>query len=275
MRMQRNGVAFPEKERPQAEDDDQIENWRRYAKLHTRLMPYLEAADRVYRRTGLPIMRHLALAFPDDERSRTREDEYLFGPDVLAAPVIQPGAVERELYLPPGSWVDFWRALSYRQGRGELRLGRARVLAGGREATLPAPLEELPLLVRAGAVLPLLPADVDTLASYGPGPDAVPLARRRGRLDLIAFPRGRWRGRFHKRERLVSRVRRGEWSLTVRGKRRRRYRMQASLATLRRPFRPCSVTVGERPVRFRYSARTRVLRVTFAARRATATVRAC
>ena len=70
MRMQRNGVAFPEKDRPQVEDDDQIANWRRYAKLHTRLLPYLEAADRVYRRTGLPIMRHLALAYPNDERSR-------------------------------------------------------------------------------------------------------------------------------------------------------------------------------------------------------------
>ncbi len=72
MRMQRNGVAFPEKERPQVEDDDQIENWRRYAKLHTRLLPYLQAADRVYRRTGLPIMRHLALVYPQDERARAR-----------------------------------------------------------------------------------------------------------------------------------------------------------------------------------------------------------
>jgi alpha-glucosidase (family GH31 glycosyl hydrolase) len=275
MRMQRNGVAVPAKERPQAEDDDQIENWRRYAKLHTRLYPYLEAADRVYRRTGLPIMRHLALVHPTDEQSRAREDEYLFGPDVLAAPVIEPGATERALYLPPGRWVDFWRALSYRRERGDLRLGRARVLAGRREATVPAPLTELPMMVRAGSVLPLLPADVDTLADYGPGADAVPLSKRRGRLDLIAFPRGRWRGTFHRGERLVSREGRGKWLLTVRGERRRRYSVQASLATLRRPFRPCSATVRGRRVPFRYSRRTCVLRMTFATRRATATVRAC
>ena len=130
MRMQRNGVAFPAKDRPQVEDDDQIGNWRRYAKLHTRLLPYLEAADRVYRRTGLPIMRHLALVHPDDEFSRGREDEYLFGPDLLAAPVVEPGATERELYLPPGRWVDFWRSVSYREKRGGLRLRRARVLDG-------------------------------------------------------------------------------------------------------------------------------------------------
>jgi alpha-glucosidase (family GH31 glycosyl hydrolase) len=275
MRMQRNGVAFPAKERPQAEDDDQIENWRRYAKLHTRLYPYLEAADRVYRRSGLPIMRHLALAYPADERAGAREDQYLFGPDLLAAPVLAPGAVERSLYLPPGGWVDFWRALSYRAKAGTLRLRRARVLAGAREATVPAPLEELPLLVRAGAVLPLLPADVDTLAAYGPGRGAVALSRRRGLMELIAFPRGRWRGGFHHGEALRSVERRGRWLLTVRGRRARRYSVQASLATLRRPFRPCSVTAGGRPVRFRYDRRARALRFTFAARAATATVEAC
>ena len=103
MRMQRNGVAFPEKERPQVEDDDQIANWRRYAKLHTRLFPYLEAADRVYRRTGTadhaPPGARLSRA---TSARASREDEYLFGPDLLAAPVIEPGATERELYLPPG-----------------------------------------------------------------------------------------------------------------------------------------------------------------------------
>jgi alpha-glucosidase len=275
MRMQRNGVAVPAKERPQVEDDDQIANWRRYAKLHTRLFPYLEAADRIYRRTGLPIMRHLALVYPGDERSLVREDEYLFGPDLLAAPVVEEGATERELYLPPGRWVDFWRALSYRERRGNLRLGRARVLAGRREATVPAPLEELPLMVRAGAVLALLPADVDTLASYGPGPDAVPLAARRGRLDLIAFPRGRWSGTFHGGERLRSREGRRVWRLTVRGKRKRRYAVQASLATLRRPFRPCSVFVGRRAARFRYSRATKVVRVTFAVRSGTLRVKSC
>jgi alpha-glucosidase (family GH31 glycosyl hydrolase) len=275
MRMQRNGVAFPERERPQAEDPDQIENWRRYAKLHTRLYPYLEAADRVYRRTGLPIMRHLALAYPTDEGSGAREDEYLFGPDLLAAPVIEPGATERDLYLPPGRWVDFWRALGYDRRSGGLALRRARVLSGRREATVPAPIDELPLMLRAGAVLPLLPADVDTLAGYGPGRDAVPLSRRRGRLDLVALPRGTWRGGFHRGERLSSRERRGRWELRVRGKRRRRYALQASLATLRRPFRPCTVRLGGRAVRFRYHRRTRVLRAAFTIRRGTVTVARC
>ena len=266
MRMQRNGVAFPEKDRPQVEDDDQIENWRRYAKLHTRLLPYLEAADQVYRRTGLPIMRHLALVYPGDEFSREREDEYLFGPDLLAAPVIKPSATQRELYVPPGRWVDFWRALSYRERRGDLRLGHARAITGRHEQTVPAPLEELPLLVRAGSVLPLLPADVDTLASYGPGADAVPLSRRRGRLDLIAFPRGRWRGTFFKGERIQSREGKRKLTLRIRGKRRRTYSAQISMLTLHRPFRPCGV---------RYNEKTGVARVTLKGRRVTATLEPC
>ena len=266
MRTQRNGVAFPEKERPQVEDDDQIENWRRYAKLHTRLLPYLQAADRVYRRTGMPIMRHLALAFPTDERSLVREDQYLFGPDLLAAPVFEPGATERNLYVPPGNWIDFWRAISYRPGRGDLRVGRARVIAGGHEDTLPAPLEELPLMVRAGAVLPLLPRDVDTLAPYGVRPAFVPLVERRERLDLIAFPRGRWKGTFFKGERIQSREGKRKLTLRIRGTRRRTYSAQISMRTLNRPFRPCGV---------RYNEKTGVARVTLKGRRVTATLEPC
>jgi hypothetical protein len=215
-------------------------------------------------------MRYLALAYPEDERSYQREDEYLFGPDLLAAPVIEPGADTRDLYLPPGRWIDLWRSVSYREKRGDLRLRRAHGLAGRREMTVPAPLEELPLMVRAGAVLPLLPADVDTLAAYGPGPDATPFRKRRGRLDLIAFPRGRWHGRFFHGEKLRSVVRRHQWELVIRGKRKRRYALQAAL-----PFKPCSVTARGEPVRFRYSRRTHVLRVRFSVRRATATVEAC
>ena len=266
MRMQRNGVAFPSKERPQAEDDDQIGNWRRYAKLHTRLYPYLEAADRFYRRTGMPIMRHLALAYPADERSGGREDEYLFGPDLLAAPVFSPGATTREVYLPPGEWVPFWGGLRYRERQGDLRLHRARLMAGGAERTVDAPLDELPLFVRAGAVLPLLPADVDTLAPYGPGENAVPFTKRRGRLDLLAFPRGRWKGTFFKGERIESREGNRRLTLRIRGKRRRIYTAQISMATLNRPFRPCGV---------RYDKKTRVARVTLKGRRVTATVKPC
>jgi alpha-glucosidase (family GH31 glycosyl hydrolase) len=74
----------------------------RWAKLRTQLFPYLAAADRTYRRRGLPIMRHLALVHPGDPRAVRQEDEFMFGPDLLAAPVLDPGARRREVYLPSG-----------------------------------------------------------------------------------------------------------------------------------------------------------------------------
>jgi alpha-glucosidase (family GH31 glycosyl hydrolase) len=107
MRTQRDGISIPAYRRPQVEDAAQIDNWRRYTKLRTQLYPYIEAADGEYRRSGLPIMRHLVLAYPDDAAAADREDEFLFGPDLLVAPVLTPGATASEAYLPAGAWVDF------------------------------------------------------------------------------------------------------------------------------------------------------------------------
>ena len=270
MRTQANGVALPSKPRPQVIDPDQLANWRRYAKLHTQLYPYLSAALRAYRRTGMPPMRHLALAYPRRPgRPRTRR-RVPARADLLAAPVLDQGATERALYLPRGRWIDLWRSAAYRERSGAVALGRATVLRGARAATVPAPLEELPLLVRAGATIALLPPRVDTLAAYGNrvrGLDT--LAESRRRMRLVAFPRGRSLSRFGEGESLRSREAAGGWTLTVDGKRRRAYRLQASLATLRRPFEPCELAVDGRQLergRWRYDVRTRVLTVGFRGR---------
>ncbi len=69
MRTQRNGVALPPRDRPQVTDPEQIDNWRRYTKLRTQLYPYISAAEAKYRRSGLPLMRHLLLAYPDDPQA--------------------------------------------------------------------------------------------------------------------------------------------------------------------------------------------------------------
>jgi alpha-glucosidase len=264
MRTQRNGVSLPAKVRPQVEDDDQLPNWRRYAKLRTQLYPYLDAAAHTYRRTGLPIMRHLVLVAPDDREAIAREHDFLFGPDLLAAPVVTEGAVERDVYLPEGRWVDFWRSLTFDEASGGLRLAAPRLLEGRQEVTLPAPLDELPLLVRAGALLPLLPPDVDTLADYGESsPQLVKLADRRGALQLLAFPRGRSHARFYADGRLVSIERRRGWDLHVRGGGVRELELQASLATLLRPFAPCSVRWRGRELpreAWEYDAASAVLR---------------
>jgi hypothetical protein len=267
MRTEADGFALPGKAtRPQIFDPDVLPVWRRYAKLRTQLYPYLAAAEREYDTTGMPIMRQLSLVFPGDAVAGGRDDEFMFGPDLLAAPVIEPGAASRSLYLPAGRWVDLWRSASLGGTHGSLGLRRPALLTGGRSVTVPAPLAELPLFARAGTILPLLAPDVSTLTGYGRSPGLVHLADRAGQLRLLAFPRGSSAAAIGPGESVSSREGPGGWTLDVRGTRRRRYYLQASLATLGRPFAPCAVRVGRRALARRswtYDRGARVLRATF------------
>lgn len=274
MRTQANGFTIGDRgRRPQLTDPDVLPVWRRYAKLRTQLLPYIEGAARQYRRSGLPIMRHLSLVYP---KAPAHDDEFMFGPDLLAAPVVEPGATAKTVYLPRGRWVDLWRAVRYVKRDGSLSLRRGTLKRGGRELKLPAPLAELPLMARAGTILPLLPPDVDTLTGYGSAPGLVHRAERAGRMRLLAFPRGRSHAEIGARESVRSSERRAGWRLAVKGKRARRYSLQASLGTLRHPVRPHSVTLRGRVLPRRawsYNRRTRALRVTFKARSGSLLVR--
>lgn len=280
MRTKYSGLAFPSYRRPQVFDPEILPVWRRYTKLHTQLYPYVLAADAHYRATGMPLMRHLGLVTPFDARALAVDDQLLFGADLLAAPVLAPGVTRRPVYAPVGTWVDWWRSVRYAPGDGSFRLGAPRLLRGRATHTLPAPLDELPLLVRAGAVVPLLSADVDTLAPYR-APGLVNLADREDRLTLLAFPRGRWRGPMFEGEGLASAERRRGgrgWTLRIDGARRRTYSIEASLATLRRPFVPCRVTANGRPLPRRawsHDATTGVLRAQLTATDANLAVRPC
>jgi alpha-glucosidase (family GH31 glycosyl hydrolase) len=277
MRTKFSGLAVPSYKRPQVFDPGTLPVWRRYTKLHTQLYPYILAADATYRESGLPLMRHMALEAPGDARATRAGDQLMFGPDLLAAPVVAPGASSRKLYAPRGTWIDWWRSVSFKQGDGSFQPRAARVLGGGREHTLPAPLDQLPLLARAGSVIPMLSPDVDTLAPYGH--DVVKLSDRGDRLTLLAFPRGRWRGGMLEGERLGSaELGGGGWRLGLSGKRKRTYTVRASLGALAKPFRPCVVTVANRALprgAWSWRPRSKVLTVRFAARRATLRVTGC
>jgi hypothetical protein len=223
-------------------------------------------------------MRQLALAYPADAGATARDDEYLLGPDLLVAPVLEPGATARRLYLPAGRWIDVWRSVSYRPGDGSFDVTGTRTLAGGRSVTLPAPADELPMLARAGAVIPLLSPDVQTLSPYG-GKDVVHLADRSDRLRLLAFPRGRTSAALgDEGDRAVSDEAPGRWTLTIDGSRTRQYRVQAGLGALRHRLVPCRVTVDGRPLprsAWSYGRASRVLQVTATLRRGTITVSGC
>jgi alpha-glucosidase len=116
---------------------------RHYLQLRYRLLPYIysyawEASER-----GLPLVRPLALEFPDDPQSVAAPgDEYLFGRELLVAPVLFEGQTNRRVYFPPGRWIDWDFGYEY---------------AGGREWVVAAPPNRIPVAVRAGAIIPLAP----------------------------------------------------------------------------------------------------------------------
>ena len=263
MRTEANGFKLSSYTRPQVMDPAILPIWRRYAKLRTQLYPYLVAADANYLRTGMPTMRDLALVYPSDATATGQEDEFMFGPDLLAAPVHRPGQTQRDVYLPAGRWIDFWRALPYQERDGSLRLRRAPTLKGGRTVNLAAPLEQLPLLVRAGAILPLLPPNVQTLSGYGAA-STVGLDDVRNRLHLIAFPRGKSKSPFGENGGLRSRERKHSWKLTIRRAKGDRIDLDASLVTLRHKLIPCQVRVnGHRLGRKAWSAKKGALHARF------------
>ena len=115
---------------------------RQYLELRYRLMPYLYSTVRETCETGLPIIRALWLHYPDDSVAVSRGDEYLYGRDILVAPVVEKGATTRSVYLPRGLWFDFWTNEKH---------------AGGTEVTRAVDLATMPLYVRAGAILPTDP----------------------------------------------------------------------------------------------------------------------
>jgi len=235
MRNQANGLGQPRAERPQPLDDATLPVWRAMARLRTQLWPYLAAARATYARTGLPIMRHAVLTHPGDRALVARDDQYLLGPDLLAAPVLEPGTQRRALRLPGGTWIDFW-------GSGGLAPARAWVLRGPRTVTLPAPVGRPPLLVRGGALLPLLPADVTSLSRHADAPGGpVGLAERADRRVLLAWPRGRSQAPLGPEGRATSREDERGWTLTVESRTVRTVAVQAALGALRRPFVPCAV----------------------------------
>ena len=120
---------------------------RKYLELRYRMLPYLYSAVRECATTGMPIMRSLWLHYPEDPIAVARQDQYLWGRQILVAPVVEKAATARSVYLPQGSWYDFW--------------SNERV-EGGREIRRFVDLETMPLYVAAGTVLPLGPVKQHT-----------------------------------------------------------------------------------------------------------------
>lgn len=126
-----------------------VDVYRTYARLHMRLFPYEWSYAQRIKVDGRPIQRPLGLAYP--EMGIHPADTYLFGDELLVAPVVTRGERLREVVVPAGSWTDWWDGTPYTSdGHAPIRID--------------APLDKLPLLLRDGAIVPMLRPTIDTLS---------------------------------------------------------------------------------------------------------------
>lgn len=123
--------------------------WRTYARLHTRLFPYLYTLGKQANATGAPIIRHVFLEQPDRVDLADEDGAYYFGPARYVAPVVARGARDKTVRLPAGTFLNW---------------DTRELVRGGATVTLAAPLDRPPLLLRAGHLVPLLDPTIDTLA---------------------------------------------------------------------------------------------------------------
>ncbi|HTD21187.1 MAG TPA: TIM-barrel domain-containing protein [Terriglobales bacterium] len=121
-------------------DPELVDITRKYTTAHHDLIPYTRSYMYQATQTGMPIMRSLIFAYPSDTKLYDTWDEYLYGADLLVAPVTTEGATSRNVYLPDGIWMDY--------------NDKTTLYKGASAITAKAPLGTIPVFVREGAIIP-------------------------------------------------------------------------------------------------------------------------
>ncbi len=192
---------------------------RKYLELRYRLLPYTYTAVRECCDTGLPVIRALWLHYPDDRAAVARGDQYLWGRDLLVSPVVEKGATSRRLYLPRGTWFDFWTE---------------EHVEGGRVIDRAVDLETMPLHVRAGAILPLGP-----VRQYSDEPVDGP-------LTLLIYPGADATATLYEDDGRTFDYRNGEWMRVEMAWRDRERRLSLRLSRGSRMLAPARRTIEVR-----------------------------
>jgi alpha-glucosidase len=115
---------------------------RKFIELRYRLIPYLYSTFWEHHRYGFPILRPIVMHEQDIQVNHFRQDEFTYGDKILVCPVMEPGQIKRNVYLPKGKWYNFW---TY------------EVVDGGKEVSVDTPLETMPVFIKAGSVIPEYP----------------------------------------------------------------------------------------------------------------------
>jgi len=124
-------------------DDETLSHLAAMSAMHSALKPYFTALEKENSEAGLPLMRPLFLHHAEDAKSWLLKDEYLLGEDLLVAPVLEEGAVNRKVHLPPGAWTHLWSGRNY--------VIEAAAGESPRDILVAAPLGEPPLFLRGGS----------------------------------------------------------------------------------------------------------------------------
>jgi alpha-D-xyloside xylohydrolase len=154
---------------------------RQVMELRMQLVPYLHAAFVRYRDTGLPPFRALVMDWPNDPATWPIDNQWMAGESILVAPLVA-GQASREVYLPAGDWFDFWSG---------------KRVAGKQKIQVSPPIEQIPLFVKSGAILPLAEVSGHTgdassgrirVRIYGGSATATTLYDDDGAPDLVLSP---------------------------------------------------------------------------------------
>lgn len=141
---------------PWSYDDEAAAIYARLARAHMDLVPYFRMLAIRAHQTGQPPVLHPSMAYPGDRAGYADPYAYLIGEDLFVAAVVTPGATERAVHLPPGRWVHWLTGVEHTG-----------------DVTVAAPIGTPPVFVRVGAIVPLLPPDLDTLAEEDVDPAVV------------------------------------------------------------------------------------------------------
>ncbi|MCC9019842.1 glycoside hydrolase family 31 protein [Flavobacterium lipolyticum] len=127
---------------PWAFDEEVINITRKFVSLRYQLLPYLYTMFWQYIEEGVPMLKPLVYYDQEDTQTHYRNDEFIFGNQILVCPILEPNAVGRRMYIPRGEWYNYWTN---------------EFATGGREVWIDTKFDEIPVFVKAGAVIPKYP----------------------------------------------------------------------------------------------------------------------
>ena len=127
---------------PWAFDEEVINITRKFVSLRYQLLPYLYTMFWQYIEEGIPMLKPLVYYDQDDTQTHYRNDEFIFGNQILVCPILEPNSLGRRMYIPRGEWYNYWTN---------------EFVTGGREVWIDTKFDEIPVFVKAGAVIPKYP----------------------------------------------------------------------------------------------------------------------